>query len=430
MARLEVRRASAIVMARDMVTDSLLDAIILRSLDARDEMVPPWELRPDLVHGSLGWRMGAGEALLLAWKRWLDRQPTQRTWRVAYFRRHVAPRTWTPVVVRGLVEGAEDERHAIVERERCVADDVAYAAWVRRGEPPLFRPLHGGDSALGVRECAFWLRLARLRRRDAAWLASHEVPEEWRPIVAALHGGPVPELPGLARVYGYLAREGTAPPPSVLGEPLDVRAIDSYAWAWHAWMERAFDDRATLAPHLARADEAECAVARMTPAFAPHAAPYDPDPLAGLDEVDWRSHARPTWSTDDEVASALRDLANPDDPDRWRSYHRLLSAVGNDHAGTYFPIVLPVIFFLGRVVRRGSPIARLRALDALVDLVGSFEPDPDHTEVVLGARREPLKLLLVSSARMLTDDVEQVAHAPASDVEAKLAKDLLSLLRE
>ena len=169
---------------------------------------------------------------------------------VAYFRRHVAPRTWTPVVVRGLVEGAEDERHAIVERERCVADDVAYAAWVRRGEPPLFRPLHGGDSALGVRECAFWLRLARLRRRDAAWLASHEVPEEWRPIVAALHGGPVPELPGLARVYGYLAREGTAPPPSVLGEPLDVRAIDSYAWAWHAWMERAFDDRATLAPHL------------------------------------------------------------------------------------------------------------------------------------------------------------------------------------
>lgn len=166
-------------MARYMVTDSLLDAIILRSLDARDEMVPPWELRPDLVHGSLGWRMGAGEALLLAWKRWLDRQPTQRTWRVAYFRRHVAPRTWTPVVVRGLVEGAEDERHAIVERERCVADDVAYAAWVRRGEPPLFRPLHGGDSALGVRECAFWLRLARLRRRDAAWLASHEVPEEW-----------------------------------------------------------------------------------------------------------------------------------------------------------------------------------------------------------------------------------------------------------
>lgn len=191
----------------------------------------------------------------------------------------------------------------------------------------------------------------------------------------------MPELPGLARVYGYLAREGTAPPPSVLGEPLDVRAIDSYAWAWHAWMERAFDDRATLAPHLARADEAERAVARMTPAFAPHAAPYDPDPLAGLDEVDWRSHARPTWSTDDEVVHALRDLANPEDPDRWRSYHRLLSAVGNDHAGTYF-------------------------------------------------RREPLKLLLVSSARMLTDDVEQVAHARASDVEAKLAKDLLSLLRE
>lgn len=412
-----------------MVPHSILDSLIARSLDARDEMIPPWELRPDLVQGSLGWRMGTGEAILLAWWRWLERQPTQRSWRVQYLRRHVAPRTWTPFVVRALGEGDGEERHAIVERERCVADDVAYAAWVRRGEPPLFRPLDGDGSTLGVRECTFWLRLARLRRHNAAWLASHEVPEEWRPIVAALHGGPVPERPGLARVYGYLARDGTAPPPGVLGEPLDVRAIDSYAWAWHAWMQRAFDDRATLTPHLVRADDAERAVARTTPAFAPHAAPYDPDPLAGLDEVDWSSHARPTWSTDDEVASALRDLANPDDPDRWRSYHRLLSAVGNDHAGTYFPIVLPVVFFLGRIVRRGSPIARLRALDVLVDLVGSFEPDPDHTEVVLGARRESLKFLLVYSARVLTDDIARVAQAPRNDEEAKLAKDLLSLLR-
>lgn len=406
--------------------DTILDKIIVQSLDTRGEMFPPWELHPELAQGSQGWRMGAGEAALRAWHRWLDRQSTRRVWRVQYFRRHAAPRTWTPVVVRALGDGMQGERHAIVKRERCVADDVAYAAWLRRGAKPSFGLLEGRTTSL--RASAFWLRLARLRRHDAAWLATHDVLDEWQAILRVLHGGPIPDEPGLARIYGWLARDGTAPPPSVLGAPFDVRVVDSYAWAWARWMRHAFDDRATLTPHLVHATEEELAIARTTPAFAPHAAPYDPDPLAGLDEVEWEKFARPPWSATGEVASALRELADPEVESR--AYYRLLDAIGNNHEGTYFPVVLPVLYFLARIVRQGSPAARLRTLDVLLDLVGSFAPDADHEEITLGPHRDSVKGHVTSRARELIADVKQLQRAPDSDEEAKLAAELLALLRE
>lgn len=407
--------------------DELLDKVIVRTLDERGEMFAPWEIHPDLAHGSVGWRMGTGEATLRAWRRWLDRLSTRRAWRVQYFRRHAAPRTWTPLVVHALGEGGEDERHAIVEHERCVADDVAYGAWLRGGARPAFGPLEDAATT-SVRASSFWLRLARSRRDDMTWLATHDVPDEWQAVLRVLHGGAIPEGPGLARLFGCLARDGTAPPPSVLGEPLDVRVVDSYAWAWARWMRHVFDDRATLTPHLVDATDAELAIARATPAFAPHAAPYDPDPLAGVGDVAWDTFARPPWSASGDVAIALRELADPNDDGR--DYYRLLDAVGNNHRGTYFPVVLPALFFVGRVLRRGRPAARLRALDVLIDLVASFDPEPTYEKIALGPHRDSLKGQVTQRARELVADVEQLQRAPNSDEEATLASELLALLRE
>lgn len=152
--------------------------------------------------------------------------------------------------------------------------------------------------------------------------------------------------------------------------------------------------------------------------------------LEGLEEVRWDRWAQPTWSGVGEVTASLRALADPDDPDRWRAYHRVIYALGNDHAGTYFPVIVPAIPCLGEILRCTAPIARLRALDVLIDLVGSFEPEPGFEEIEADAGRRSLKALVLEAATRLSVDVERLRRAPSNDEEAKLADDLLALLRE
>jgi hypothetical protein len=150
-----------------------------------------------------------------------------------------------------------------------------------------------------------------------------------------------------------------------------------------------------------------------------------------FDTEEWGRHAQPSWNASGEVPAALRALADPGDLDRQRAYHRLLYALGNDHAGTYFPVVVPAIRALGAILRDGSLVARLRALDALVDLVGSFWPEPGYEDVETdGGGRRPLKELVLETAKALRADVWHRRRTPETDEEAKLAGDLLELFDE
>ena len=57
----------------------------------------------------------------------------------------------------------------------------------------------------------------------------------------------------------------------------------------------------------------------------------------------------------------------------------LLSAVGNNHAGTYYPIVLEVVLFLREILESGSDWARTAVLNVLIDQVRP------GTTIILGA---------------------------------------------
>jgi hypothetical protein len=109
------------------------------------------------------------------------------------------------------------------------------------------------------------------------------------------------------------------------------------------------------------------------------------------------------------------------------AYHRVLYAVGNDHAGSYFPIVLDVIPYLGEILDGGAQHARARTLDVLIDLVGSFGPDPGVT-MEQGAPPEDLQALLrdrVATLRRLIERLRADASAPGVQ---ELARDLLEIL--
>lgn len=152
--------------------------------------------------------------------------------------------------------------------------------------------------------------------------------------------------------------------------------------------------------------------------------------LKGLDEVDWASYAQPAWNTVDDVPRAIRALADGADLDRQRAYHRMLYALGNEHAGTYFPVVLPAIAFFGEILRGPELVARLRTLDVLIDLVGSFVPEHGHDEVDSQTGPRSLGAMVREAVASLASDVERLRRDPESDEEARLAGELLGLLRD
>jgi hypothetical protein len=45
------------------------------SFDEQGLMRPPWQKFPNIPHGSIGWRMGAGESYSDDFREWLESQP-------------------------------------------------------------------------------------------------------------------------------------------------------------------------------------------------------------------------------------------------------------------------------------------------------------------------------------------------------------------
>lgn len=149
--------------------------------------------------------------------------------------------------------------------------------------------------------------------------------------------------------------------------------------------------------------------------------------LERLAEVDWSREAQPTWNAPDEIVRALRAIAEATAESRDDAYSRMLYALGNNHAGTYFPIVLQVVPFLGEILRDGSEAARLVTLDVLVDLLGSFAPEAGYEVIATPDGDRSLRDLLKERCHALRGQVERLL---ASRAERKLAEEVLEFLSE
>jgi hypothetical protein len=153
--------------------------------------------------------------------------------------------------------------------------------------------------------------------------------------------------------------------------------------------------------------------------------------LERLNKIAWSALAQPGGNDADAIPRALAFLANCDSHDEAvRAYHRVLYAIGNDHAGTYYPAVLETIPFLGEIVERGPDVAREAALDALIDLVGSFCPEPGFETVITShASTSDLKALVLHCARKLRALVQATAASSSPQSRSgQLARDLLALI--
>src|ERR1700683_5701702 len=91
------------------------------------------------------------------------------------------------------------------------------------------------------------------------------------------------------------------------------------------------------------------------------------------------NYAQPEWNTETSVADALANVGESNDSDSSeRACNKLLYAVGNNHAGTYYPVLVAVTPFMDEILRIGHPWSVRTVLSVLIDLLSSFEPAPGY----------------------------------------------------
>jgi hypothetical protein len=138
---------------------------------------------------------------------------------------------------------------------------------------------------------------------------------------------------------------------------------------------------------------------------------------------DLSAYTEPEWNRPDSIAEAFASAMRASDAaSSSTAYNLLLYALGNNHAGTYYSVALGVLPVMQRVLLDGSPWAQRTVLEALIDLCGSFRPEPGHETY----RGQPLAELIRHTLRGYVSVIESLARDEG--IAAKSAKDLLDAL--
>ena len=142
-----------------------------------------------------------------------------------------------------------------------------------------------------------------------------------------------------------------------------------------------------------------------------------------MDTPDAARFPQPEWNDADSVEEALEALRTAqDDASALEAQDRFLWAVGNNHAGTFHPVVLATLPRLDQLLRGGNSWTQHAVLECLIDLAGSFVPAEGHA-MHLGA---PVQDTLQAFIQSLRPRIAELAEG--SDVESGSARELLELI--
>lgn len=149
--------------------------------------------------------------------------------------------------------------------------------------------------------------------------------------------------------------------------------------------------------------------------------------LSDVYRINWTSYAQPDENSASSVPDAIQMLATATEANAEKAYYNFLYAIGNDHCGIYYPVVLPTIPFLGALLESAKEIIRVRVLDVLIDLVCSFEPQPGFETVATAEGPVEVQGLLLAAIKKLVPTIEAIkASAVEGAQERSLAEELLA----
>ena len=148
--------------------------------------------------------------------------------------------------------------------------------------------------------------------------------------------------------------------------------------------------------------------------------------------LDLSHFPQPESNDSGSVEAALDGLRDAEDESAAsEAYDAFLWAVGNNHAGTFYPVILGVLPEIEQIAScdgsqpadaNGKAWAQRAAMESLIDLGGSFVPEEGY-ENYLGA---PVQQALNAFIHSMRQHVEPLANG--NDARAKSAIDLLELI--
>jgi hypothetical protein len=105
--------------------------------------------------------------------------------------------------------------------------------------------------------------------------------------------------------------------------------------------------------------------------------------LEAVDQVSWTSYAGPEYYNPSEPPLAFRQLVfAQNESDATSAYNTMLFAIGNNHAGSYYPAARPAVPLLVQAAVSLTGWPRSTAVEILSDLTLSFEPEDGETEIL------------------------------------------------
>ena len=101
------------------------------------------------------------------------------------------------------------------------------------------------------------------------------------------------------------------------------------------------------------------------------------DFIENVNRINWKQFNGPEYYRPDEIITSLTNLVNlRSEDEKWNIYSDVLSAIGNDHAGTYYPVIIDILPLIIGLLKssRHEPV-RNCILEILSDWYYSFGPE-------------------------------------------------------
>jgi hypothetical protein len=142
-----------------------------------------------------------------------------------------------------------------------------------------------------------------------------------------------------------------------------------------------------------------------------------------MPSVDFSYFPQPESNHSNSVSKSLDAIRNAhDDASAHEAYDEFLWAMGNNHAGTYYPVVLAVLPHVEQILTDGGLWAQRAAMESLIDLGGTFAPEEGHQTYLGASVQETLREFI----RSLRPRFALLVGAP--DARAKSASELIDLI--
>ena len=149
-----------------------------------------------------------------------------------------------------------------------------------------------------------------------------------------------------------------------------------------------------------------------------------------INRIDWKSFSGPEHYEPDRVSDALSNLISlKKESLSDKVYNNVLFAIGNNHAGTYYPAVQKALkYIIQTAISGNTEITKNCALNILIDLYASFYPEIGNYNLATIEELEQKVLNIIEASKEKFNNF--INNELESSRNRQLAKELLDYIAE